>query len=997
MGRGIDNYFLILELNFVNIETDIAVIEKRVKEKAKFWNNNSEKGRLQQKYRQYNSQIIDIGKVMKTESLREAEAKDAHAFVKGILKEELKFFAGKTEIEQSAANSIMEKTGLWAEMFTELTKLKIVKETKKDAHIIDPNPQPKRLAKFRNYDVYLDVLHKRDLYDFLSDGKEVMGLKTLDGEELIEGFSNKLKEQVKHDKSEEGSATKTLCAACEEVFDPKNTDLRTNYDEYLIWKERDEVITRIDKYSGTSKQLDALQQNLFTNELTQIMRNREDAIEIFQNICLYKGIKIGGMKSNSDENSLVCGYCYAMVDIAHGEKKCSSCGKDLYIKCPQCQKEVQSSLKVCGHCGFTLKNLQKTEVLCDFAEAAIVNMDFDTARSNLAKAKWLLKGYHKIAPLEKELVAKETIFSKEMKQMNLCVSKKEFYKAKEILKNLQRQAPTAKIPGDILIENSVKEAEQLYKLAISETLEDKLIKICSQISSICKDYPGIDSLIVKYRPKPPTNVKIICDTTICTNTLTWNKSLSSGEISYKIIRKENTAAASMTDPSAQEIGEAGIPKFVDTKLKAGVDYYYSVYAIRAGVASESVHVRATNLAEIKITNKEEGDRFVRVEWMPLEKSVRVDVHRFENESSVKSGNGKKINIGSNYFLDESVKNDKEYFYHLIAVYYSNGKEFATKGITVSLIPTSLPEPVSDLTLKTIDENLFEANWTSNGDDKVSLYYVDSRLSLKYGDIVNISKVRELLKPVDSVTQSSGVCRFRIHDNKKYSIIPVTVKGNTAVIGEKVIAVKIEKIKLKKIEIVNTDLRIDIEWPEDAISVLAVYGQKGYAKNLGDRKGKNSRNISKKQFNADSSIVLKDIEKKDYYITLYSVCKVNGELVYSDGTQLLFSNRPKPDIHYTIRVKGFLSKEVEVEFTSSASEFHLPEVELVSKQGGIPVYVHSGMVIERIEEQDVIGSYKLIFPVKNLSRDSYIKPFFVDENVNDEINLRPVYGTNFKVN
>lgn len=45
MGRGLDNYFLILELDFNKPESNEAFIEQRIKEKLQYWNKNGEKGK----------------------------------------------------------------------------------------------------------------------------------------------------------------------------------------------------------------------------------------------------------------------------------------------------------------------------------------------------------------------------------------------------------------------------------------------------------------------------------------------------------------------------------------------------------------------------------------------------------------------------------------------------------------------------------------------------------------------------------------------------------------------------------------------------------------------------------------------------------------------------------------------------------------------------------------------------------------------------------------
>ena len=162
MGRGLDNYFLILELDFNKPESNEAFIEQRIKEKLQYWNKNGEKGKMQQKYRQYKSMAMDIGKVMKTENLRLAEAKDAQAFVQGILKTELALFAGAKEIESSAANAIMEKAGIWKDIFEQMSGLKVVETTGgvPDPKV-DPNPKPDKAVKFKKYETDLKYLTKR--------------------------------------------------------------------------------------------------------------------------------------------------------------------------------------------------------------------------------------------------------------------------------------------------------------------------------------------------------------------------------------------------------------------------------------------------------------------------------------------------------------------------------------------------------------------------------------------------------------------------------------------------------------------------------------------------------------------------------------------------------------------------------------------------------------------------------------------------------------------
>ena len=1007
MGRGADNFYLILELDFMKPESDADIIKNRIEEKMRFWSKNAEDREKGPKYKLYKSKGPIIAKTMAVEEKRKAEAKEAEAFVRKCLSDEIRLLSSKQKeqkkVERPLAESIMLKCHLTKEMtniFEKLTGLDIVDEIeiKKE----DPNPKPasfSRFSKLKGSERYLAVLGKEDLYHFLANSDEKadrIGMQSLSGGELLKHLV-KIKEAYKYDRGDEGTAVKELASLCEDVFDRNNPGKKDEYDRYLVWKQIDEIISKMVSFSGTNKKLESEQQGVFVDALTQVLKDRKEAVKKFQQICVYKDITFSGVQES--ENRVACGHCFAMVDISHGEKKCSSCGSDLYVVCPnpKCKKEVLASSKVCGHCGTALDTVQKVEQLCSLAKKAITGMDVTEAKGYLAKAEQLLTGYAKTESLKAELARLEQSFSGEIEKLNAFVSKKEYYQANEILKTIWQKAPTAQIANSVLIESNVAEAESLYKSAVTKKSEDELIKICSQIVNICADYPGVDALVLKFPPKPVSNAVLTMDTKTCSNTLTWEKSPSEGEISYKIIRKENTAAASIDDNSATEIGVAGLPRFVDDKMKAGVDYYYSIYTLRAGVASEPVFINGINLAEVVLLGKEEGDGYVKAEWKPLEKNAVVEVWRCEGENPPRCGEEKKITAGSNYFMDDFVENEHTYSYRISVKYQIGAKSIQTEGVVLTLFPASSPEPAENLIISNVEEDVFEAEWSYAGNDKVTLYCTDQRTSFQYGDTVDLEKITKSLKPLELISSSATSCRFRIKDNKTYTVIPVTVKHNTAVIGEHAVAIKLEKIVVKSTEWINSDLHIRIEWPKDAVSILVLYGNDNYAKSLEDRVGKTSRNISKKQFEADGALLLKNIEKKDYYITLYSACRINGEIVYSDGTRLSFSNRPKTDISYSIRTKGFLNKQVEVEFKSTEHSFWLPDIDIISKQNAVPVYANSGSVVRHIQEQNIEGSYTETFEAKSLPKGSYIKAFFTDEDRNDEMSLRPVYGTNFKVN
>ena len=994
MGRELDNYYLILELDFLKPEEDEAVIDKRLREKMRFWNENCERDRKKGfKYKEYKGWALDIGKVMKTPNLRKAEAEDAKTFVNSILKEQLRYLQDKKEIERGTAAAICEKCGIAAPMFEKITGMKIVEGEVYKAE--DPNPKVEEHNRYSKNDKALLNLKKANLYEFLagSNKEDIEAMKSLAGKELIQTYSNPLKEKYRLERTDEATLVKSLCAACEEIFDDKNPKMKANYDAYIIWKKVDDVIKRMVTFAGSQMALNDVQASMFVDDLTQILKNRKAAEKKYRDICAFKGIRSGAPVMAA--KTLLCGQCYHVVDIAHGERKCTHCGADLYIKCPSCGKEIPASAESCGFCEFKLQNVREVMTLCKSAKDAVNSMEFIKAKQYIAKAESLWPKYEGISGLRAELQKKENAMGGDMERLNQLASRKEFYKAKEVLEAVQAKYPVARIQNALLIETAYAEAQKIYKEAVSAANEGDLIRLCNQITGICADYP-VGALILKYPPKPPSRLQIASDGISGTNTLTWQASTSEGEISYKIIRKENTAAASPED--GRQLGFAGITRFVDTDIKAGVDYYYSVYTVRAGAVSSPVHAHAINYAELTITQKEEGDGYIRINWKQVEGGARVQVVRKENNLPVGPKDGIPVNADASGFVDTGLKNDVKYGYYLNICYYHNGETYETKGISAWAIPTSVPQPVEGISVRNVEDDIFEARWKYVGSENVILYYTEMRNPFSCGDIVDKTTLHKALQPLTLISSNGNLCRFKVPEKKKYIVVPVTLKNNTCVVGEQAVALKKEQIKVKKIHIAGGLLRIEADWPEETSSIILHYSTKEYPVDLEDRKSSVSRTITRKLFDSDgSALCIKNPDRETYYIKMYAVSRVNGEQVYSECGQICFDNSPRTDISYQISIAGlFRSRHVEIRFSSTLPRFTLPAIDIISCLDHVPVYISSGNVVAHLEEQIVEGTYTLTIPCSSLPKKTFLKPFFTDENLYDAIELTPAYGTKFQI-
>lgn len=207
---------------------------------------------------------------------------------------------------------------------------------------------------------------------------------------------------------------------------------------------------------------------------------------------------------------------------------------------------------------------------------------------------------------------------------------------------------------------------------------------------------------------------------------------------------------------------------------------------------------------------------------------------------------------------------------------------------------------------------------------------------------------------------------------------------------------LQSIVVKNTRKINCDLKLEIEWPEDATHIFVLYGTEEYAESLMEKSGKH-RSVSKHQYDWEGGLYLRNIEQQDYYITLYGVYQRNGEQVYSKATRVFFSNKPKMAIYYSIHVRNSRTEQyLEIEFRGSEWKFFLPEIDLVYKEGSIPVYRNTNTIVGHIGEQKVSGTYKDKFPINTIPRNSYLKAFFTNEEWNNKMKLKPKRCIKYKI-
>lgn len=972
-----ENCYLLLELDFDPPVEDQNVIDQRIEEKRKFWSINSNDFKRGAEYKKYLDMLPEIKRIMcdPLERKKQSEAACNHVYTQ--LDKDLNILGRSGEITEDVVEKIATVKKLSVDIVNKRASALGIKIGKKKADFdSDYNKyyknKPVNADVFNGMKNFLNPFNKDNFYDFLNPGT-IPNMDKLPCDKLTQ-FAKEKKEKFNKNDSNSSSGKK-VCEACELTFKDENS--KTIYDEYLAWCKRRSILDdakRIAQMAGL--ELSNAQGDIYIGQLTELFKDRELAKNVLIAFCKVEKIAYNlNPTQRNNENIKVC-RCGHINDVSDGRAVCQNCGNELIIKCPNptCGVENDANIKVCK-CGFKFENIDKALALCDLAEYSIKKLDFEVANVHLKDAERYWPGSSKVKAIREQLEESKQRIGDIAVNMRKAVKEKLYYEAKEQYATLQRSFPEFK-EADLEEEMSIaiETAKSYYDIARSVSNETDIIENCVKAHENCCDYPGVRELISKYPPQMPTNLRILPDGNTKTNILSWDESTSDGVIYYYIVRKKDAIPINTKD--GEFVGRVNICSFNDCNILSGIFYYYAIFAERAGVYSRPLtsKIPALNLFEIANVKITTGDSMLQLEWDPIPSGSTVELFRNtdgDKEEHINSNN-------SSGYLDSGLENDKVYNYRLCLVYNVNGQKQTSKGITISGIPTRLPNAIESLSVNPVQDNTFQAVWENPENSEVQVYCSTDRPEYKFGEVVPQSmldsKMRRLA--ITKTAYNSGTFQFQ-GDGLLY-ISAVVIKSGSAVIGAISRASKGKTVTIKNIAAVNDKIHIFTDSPKGTTGFVVLYRFDKYPIDICDKKAIR-KYISLKQYQHDNALIINDLKQKNYYFSVFAEFSIDGEKDYSSGADYLFENASKEVITYSIslakKLFGFGESSVKIDFEAENESFILPDIDIVSAVEHIPIFKESAKLFYSIPTQPVTGSLQVKIPLpKNIERETYVKAF-----------------------
>lgn len=285
-----NNWYKILELEYYpNPVEDEDVIRDRIEDKKAFWakkRNDFSKGKEYTKYLELeNKKVIEEEMLDPENNKRKEMIRELQNILFKAVDDMLEFCEGEY-ISSKVVKEFSKQEGL----DEKLIKIRLKEKGKRIEEYRNPIYEKycenlkKKITNYDNSKKNLDLLGKKNLYDFLNS-EGIYCQSETDTEKILEKIEERRKKLVKSDA--ETSAKKELLSECHLIF--KNAQKKREYDEYVEHLKYLEVNKELEKLKILSENSDFL--NLsnksfkYLKKIEEILRNKEEAKSIFVGFC----------------------------------------------------------------------------------------------------------------------------------------------------------------------------------------------------------------------------------------------------------------------------------------------------------------------------------------------------------------------------------------------------------------------------------------------------------------------------------------------------------------------------------------------------------------------------------------------------------------------------------------------------------------------------------------------------------------------------------------
>lgn len=964
-----ENYFILLELPFDPPENDNNKISEAISKKQAQWSRDMSNPVKKAKASEYLQHLEDIKKVMLDPAARKQEASKAKQIKDSKAKEldaKLKLYRAKADtLSEKDLKQLVKVFGAFGFTADEIKK-RFGSGSKKEEKIDPSEVLDKTQARnIKNFMQQLDMKDK-SLYDFL-------GLAPTSSCNQLCEAADAMKKKIlaKGDKTGRDNAVQSLCGLCVVIF--KDAANKRKYDNYVNLTKYGAVNDAVDELAlGNQKRIEPkMKESLIDIAVAQYRLSVSDASVYINHYCEYMGYAL-------PENKIVCGLCG--TENPAGTTNCVKCGKPLIIICPACGAENNNSAKTCAKCGFDITKMDKAVELLRQAKQKYAEKALEEAERLVKEAKAYWPNHPDILALEKTITEERKRAADTIAAIMQDIQDKRLYSAQTKIDQAKASGFSVDPSVSTRVASTLKDVE--VKLSqMRNASGDEAFTIAMRLTEIITDSDELNQSLKKFPPDAASGVasKRIGDDV----TLTWRGSPSIGEITYQVVRKENTYPNGPTDGATVYTGKE--LSFTDSAPPKNKVLYYSVFAVRIGVYSQAARLDDAVAIVGKVTNLKAigGDEMITLSWTkaPTVTEIRLwkylGFERPQDDSLYETVpctrlDGLTIN---------GLNNGSSYWFAISAGHTLNGKTYFSEKAYLSAVPQKPAKPLQEFSVQLVDE-VFQAKWKQSEWD-VILFYAKQKPEYAIGTIYDLDELLTKFEKIDINLKSLSEAEFRLNFVGECYIVPGVINASNVILNTAAYISSVPGVKNVSFDLNSaaTEMYVNFTWPKKIDRSVLVYRMDSYPTGVDDPLA-HKVECSKRQYEANEGILISNPAKGTFYAEVYTYFEADGHRVYSDPCRALLSNEPQKDVFYTFKYKkpSFFNKKctltVEIQ-TDGACVF--PAFAIVSKFKSTPLKRGDGDIVCTVTENtEIKGSHTFEFDISPLRTETRLKMFFLND-------------------
>lgn len=964
-----DNYFILLELPFDPPESDTNKINEAIAKKQAQWSRDQSNPVKKAKASEYLAALEDMKKVMLDQAARKQEAAKAKQIKDGKAKEleaKLSLYRAKgDELSDKDLRQLVKVFGAFGFTADEIKKKFGSGNKKKEK--IDPSEVLDK-AQARNIQNFMQQLDMKDktLYDFL-------GLAPTSSYNQLCEAADSMKKKIlaKGDKTGRDNAVQSLCGLCVVIF--KDAASKRKYDNYVNLTKYRAVNEAVDELAlSNQKRIEPkMKEGLIDIAVGQYHLSVSDASVYINHYCEYMGYAL-------PENKIVCGLCG--TENPAGTTNCVKCGKPLIILCPACSAENNNSAKVCAKCGFDLTKMDKAIELLRQAKQKYAEKALEEAERLVKEAKAYWPNHADVLSLEKTIQDQRKQAADTIAAIMKDIQDKKLYSAQTKID--QAKASGFSIDPSVAnkVTTTIKEIES--QLAVMRNASgDNAFTIAMKLTELVTDSDELNQSLKKF---PPEEVPVLTSMRVGDEiTLTWKPSPSIGDISYLVVRKDNTYPNGPTDGTLVYSGKELV--YTDSNAPKNVVLYYSVFAVRIGVYSKATRLDEAVAIVEKVTNFKAigGDEMVTLSWAKAPTVTEIRLYKYcgyerpQDDSAYETVPCTRLDG----ILINGLTNGTNYWFAISAGHTLNGKTFFSEKVYLSAVPQKPAKPLQNFSVQLIDE-VFQAKWSQSEWD-VILFYSKQKPEYAVGTIYDLNELLNKYEKIDINLKSLTEAEFRINFVGECYIVPGIINASNVILNTASYISSVPGVKDVSFDLNSaaTEMYVNFTWPKKIDRSLLIYRMDSYPTGINDPLA-HKVECSKRQYEANEGILITNPAKGTYYVEVYTYFESNGHRVYSDACRALLSNEPQRDVFYAFKYKkaGLFSKKytlmVEIE---TGGNCVFPAFVVISKYKSTPLKRGDGDIVCTVNDStEIRGSHRFEFDVSPMKPDTRLKLFFLND-------------------